>query len=117
MWISTLLLRPDRRKIVCMIDLPTSKDMATPHHRKAIGALVATVIIFGLLLVVYYLRPEPVETPVQSNIIQQLVGQSVPPSNLTADETKKVQSLVGKPVPAGKLTPAQVKEIQAQVGQ
>lgn len=86
-----------------MIDLPTQKDLATPHHRKAVGALVASIIIFGLVLTVYYLRPTPEPTPPP----QQVGGWS------EAQIAEKEATLASVRVnPVTNMTPAEIKQKQ-----
>ncbi len=52
-----------------MIDLPTQKDFESPHHRRAVGSLIAALIIFGIAFAVYYFRTEPVPVP---EVVQQV---------------------------------------------
>ncbi len=96
-----------------MIDLPTQKDLKHPHHRKAIGALVAAVVIFGIALAVYYLRADsPKEQGPTLSPLQQLAGKPVPDADLTAEQMSQLKELVGKPVPATTLTAEQKARLQ-----
>ena len=45
-----------------------SNNVAAPHHRKAIGALIASVVIFGIVLAVYFLRPEVEPVPINQPV-------------------------------------------------
>ncbi|MBP6858363.1 MAG: hypothetical protein KBC33_00860 [Candidatus Pacebacteria bacterium] len=103
-----------------MIDLPTQKDMAHPHHRRAVWALVAAGVLLGAVLLTYYLKPVDSTDNVardRAAALNESTGKPVPAANLTAEETAKLKTLVNKPVPSANLTTAQLEQlrkIQAQ---
>jgi len=102
-----------------MIDLPTQQDMNHPHHRRAIWAMIAASVLLGVVLVSFYSQKETVPEPVwdASARLQKIVGQPVPPANLTPEETAKLKTLVDKPVPPANLTAAQLERLRALQGQ
>jgi hypothetical protein len=100
-----------------MIDFPTSKDMASPHHRKAIGALVASGIILIVILSAYFLRPEQRQDSQSGMTIAEkqavLETQTNPPSGLSATEVKARQALLSKTKnPPSKLTADEIQRRQ-----
>lgn len=94
-----------------MIDLPTQSDLATPHHRKAIGALVATVVVFGVALIIYFVSSNhDSATPIRT--FADFVGQPVPSADLTVEQTEKLKELVGSPVLPANLTAEQMEQLK-----
>ncbi len=100
-----------------MIDLPTQKEMNSPHHRRAVWALIAAGLLLGVVIVGYYLRSyNDVQMPLQDNEVRASIGQPVPPANLTDAELAKLKTLVGKPVPPANLTAAQLERLRMLQG-
>ncbi len=92
-----------------------SNDFSKPHHRKAIAALIVAVLVFGVLIVAYLLRPAVTPTvqvapPLDPIAVRQaLLSQPNPPANLTSAEITTRQKLLTAPNPPSKLTPEQIK--------
>ncbi|MEK7641859.1 MAG: hypothetical protein AAB365_02585 [Patescibacteria group bacterium] len=102
-----------------MIDLPTKKDIAHPHHRRAVGALVAAGIVFMMLIAAYALNPVDTQTPSADRSTatrQALVLQANPPALLTAGEVRMRQMTAESNNPMATLTPEQVRARQALIG-
>ena len=95
-----------------MADAFLSNNVAAPHHRKAIGALIAAVIVFGIVLAVYFLRPEVEVIPQQPDMAQlknSILAQPNPPVTLSSQEAAVKQSQLSAPNPKVTLTPEQVR--------
>lgn len=96
-----------------------SNDFSHPNHRNAIAALIVAVLVFGILIVAYLLRPSvkptaSVAPPPDSIAVRQaLLNQPNPPVNLTSEEITTRQKLLTAPNPPSKLTPQQIKARQA----
>lgn len=103
-----------------MIELPTEKDLKTPHHRKAIGALVAALVVFGFLIVGYCLyqtkEPEVDQTYAAIAARQALMDIPNPTVELTPDQVEERQKLMSTPNPTVELTPEQVEERKRLMG-
>lgn len=97
-----------------MIDLPTQKEMNSPHHRRAIWALVGSGLILGAILTAYYIDQVEDTSRGQGGVVrlQSIVGQSVPPANLTNEQMAKLRTTVGQPVPKSNLTAAQLENLR-----
>ncbi len=103
-----------------MIDLPTQKEMNSPHHRRAVWALIAAGLLLGALLAAYYLKPPVIEDlPSQSDMAQKraLLNEAPATLDLTASEIKTRQTLLNKDATSLKLTPEQIKAQQDLLNQ
>ena len=113
---------------LCMLGLPykiehmpedfLSNNLSKPHHRKAIAALVVTIVIFGIALVWYAVRPSP--APAVTEVVidpitarQTLLSAPNPTVTLTTQEATARQAILKEKNPSTKLSSEQSKAKQA----
>lgn len=104
-----------------MIDLPTQKEMASPHHRRALWALVGAGVLLGAVMIGYYLNPQLGDFREAKNDVliaqRALMNQQVAPASLTPEEIRARQMLLNKSTKPSGLTPDQIKARQALLAQ
>jgi hypothetical protein len=100
--------------IIVMIDLPTEKDMNSPHHRRAVWALIMASVI-GVLLVATYVwkvqdKSEVVDTSYDALATQKRL-MDIPSEkvNLTPEQVVIQKKLMDVPSQKVNLTPEQVE--------
>ena len=89
--------------------------MNSPHHRRAVWALIAAGLLLGALLAAYYLKSyERVEQVPQVDLArkQAFANEPAPALDLTAEQIKARQAAVIQKPPTLKLTPEQIKARQ-----
>jgi hypothetical protein len=86
-----------------------SNDIGHPHHRKAIWAGVAAVIIGGAIVWGYIAAKHqaPIIAPVTSTS-----SQALNPAQLTAEQIKSRQEILNASTPSVPLTAKQIEERQ-----
>lgn len=104
-----------------MIKLPTKKDIESLHHRKAIGALVASGVVLIIILSTYFLRPvsETIQRDATQDALatrQALMNIPNPKTTLTTDQIVSQKKLMSINNPSVRLTPAQIEQQKKLMG-
>lgn len=98
-----------------MIDLPTQKEMESPHHRRALWALIAAGVIFAGLIAAYVVNPQPQEEQggaIREDFAAQKMAELAKPNptvTLTVDEVILKKAVLAEKNPKVNLTPEQIK--------